>query len=59
MHPVTLASFGGLQKDIHSGHNKKPDWLYALVATKKKDIVTKRLCTWLTFSQSLMASVSK
>jgi len=28
MHPVTLASFGGLQKDIHSGHNKKPDCMH-------------------------------
>jgi len=33
--------------------------VYALEATKKKDVATKRLCTWSTFRQSLMASVGK
>jgi len=32
--------------------------LYAPTATKKEDVVTKRLCTLSTFSQSLMTSFS-
>jgi len=37
--------------------NPRNDRLYTHVSTKKKDVATKRLRTWSTFSQSLTASV--
>jgi len=39
--------------------NPKNHQLYATAATKKKDVTTKRLHTWSTFRQSLMASVGE
>jgi len=58
---VTLASFGSLMKRYLQWLHRQPhnDQLYAAAAANKHDVMTKRLHTRMTLSQSLTASVSE